>query len=191
MKRVGLYFGSFNPIHIGHLIIANHFVEFTDLDELWFVVSPQNPLKKKQSLLDDTHRLAMVKIAIDDNPKFKASDIEFDMPQPSYTIDTLTYLTEEYADNDFVLIMGEDNLQSIEKWKNYELLLKNYSVYVYPRPNADGSKYFSQPRIKMIGAPKIEISASFIRKAIKENKDVRYLLHPPVGRYIDEMNFYK
>ncbi len=191
MKRVGLYFGSFNPIHIGHLIIANHFVEFTDLEELWFVVSPQNPLKKKQSLLDDTHRLAMVKIAIDDNLKFKASDIEFNMPQPSYTIDTLAYLTEEYADNDFVLIMGEDNLQSIEKWKNYELLLENYSIYVYPRPNADGSKYFSNPRIKMIDAPKIEISASFIRKSIKENKDVRYLLYPPVSEYIDEMNFYK
>ncbi|PKP44410.1 MAG: nicotinic acid mononucleotide adenylyltransferase [Bacteroidetes bacterium HGW-Bacteroidetes-12] len=191
MNKTGLYFGSFNPIHIGHLIIANHLLEYSDLDKIWFVISPQNPLKKKANLLEDHHRLALVKIAIDDNPNFKASNIEFALPKPSYTINTLVYLEDKYPKQKFCLIMGEDNLQYFDKWKNYEQIIKNYAIYVYPRPNSKNLHFASHPNVNLINAPLIEISASFIRQAIKENKDIRYLLHPSVYKYIDEMNFYK
>jgi nicotinate-nucleotide adenylyltransferase len=199
-KRIGLYFGTFNPIHVGHLIIANHMVQFTDLDELWFVVSPQNPLKPKASLLADYHRLALVRIAVENNPRLKASNIEFELPQPSYTINTLVALSEKFPQYSFKIIMGEDNLNTFQKWKNYEEILQGYAILVYPRVESDEQLSVSQakasdllhhPKVTMIDAPLMKINASFIRKAIQEGKDVRYLLTEPVMRYVDEMNFYK
>ena len=189
--KIGLFFGSFNPIHIGHLAIANYFVEYTDLQQVWFVVTPQNPFKEKKSLLAENHRLALVNEAIVYDNRFKASDIEFNMPKPSYTIDTLTYLSEKYSEKEFVLIMGADNIINIHKWKNAEQILNNYQIYVYPRPNIDISFLENKPQIKITKAPIIEISSSFIRKAIKDKKDVRYFLNPNVFKYLDEMNFYK
>ncbi len=190
MKKTGLFFGSFNPIHIGHLAIANYIVEFTDLDKIWFVVSPHNPLKPKKSLLADNHRYYMVNLAIEDDPRFKASNIEFHLPQPSYTVNTLAYLKEKYPDSEFSLIMGADNILTINKWKNHEHILNNYRIFVYPRPHYD-LKNIDYPNVEIVNAPIMQISASFIRKAIKEGKDVRYFLLPKVWNYIDEMNFYK
>ena len=199
MKKIGLYFGTFNPIHVGHLIISNYMVGYTNLDEIWFVVSPLNPLKKKESLLEDYHRLNLVRIAIEQNPKLKACDEEFNLPIPSYTINTLTYLKEKYLDYEFNLIMGEDNLRSFKKWKNHEKILKSHHLYVYPRvltaqeeiDNDSEKNTFNHPKIIKCDAPIMKISSSFIRKAISENKDVRYLLTPEVFKYVDEMNFYK
>jgi len=190
-KKIGLLFGSFNPVHIGHLIIAGHMLEFTDLNEIWFVISPHNPLKEKKSLLDDHHRLAMVNLAIEDNYQFRSSSIEFKLPQPSYTIDTLTHLFEKYPDKDLVLIMGSDNLSSLNKWKNYEQLLKHYKMYVYPRPGSDGGEFKNYPNVKMVNAPLMEISSAFIRNAIKDKKNVQYMLPPSVYEYILEMHFYE
>jgi len=201
--NIGLYFGTFNPIHVGHLIIANHLAEHTDLDEVWIVVTPQNPLKEKKSLLADFHRLAMVKEAIDDNRKLKASDIEFKMPRPNYTINTLTHLIEKYPSNNFALIMGEDNLRGLHKWFNYEQILENHKIYVYPRvltiqeseaENAtkEAQNFSKHPNVILCDfAPLMKLSSSFIRKAIKEKKDVRYLLSEPVFRYVDDMKFYQ
>ena len=189
--KIGLFFGSFNPIHNGHLVIAGYMAEFTDLDQVWMVVSPQNPLKTKNSLLKDIHRLALVNEAIGDYRKLKASNIEFKLPQPSYTINTLLHLTEKHPDNEFVLIMGMDNLQTLDKWKNYEEILNNYEIYVYPRHDFNGEKFINHPKIKMVDAPVMEISASFIRKAIKDKKDVRYMMPESVYKYIIEMSFYK
>lgn len=203
--KVGLYFGTFNPIHVGHLVIANYMAEYTDLDQVWMVVSPQNPLKKKSSLLADFHRLAIVKAAIEDNSKLKASDIEFKLAKPSYTVTTLTYLAEKYPDHEFSLIMGEDNLRTLHKWFNYEAILKNHQFYVYPRVLTEqeedeveqiGSRpdnlFRELPNVHICNeAPVMKVSASFVRNAIKEGKDVRYLLTEPVRKYIDEMNFYK
>lgn len=192
--NIGLYFGTFNPIHIGHLIIANHMVEHSDLDEVCLVVSPHNPFKDKKSLLDNHHRLAMVQLAIEDFPKLKASDIEFKLPQPSYTTNTLAYLTEKYPNHQFSLIMGEDNLRNFHKWKNYELILKNHFIYIYPRVKTDDEKETSMihhQKIKMIEAPMIQISATSIRNWIKNKKNVLPLLPKKVWNYIDEMNFYK
>jgi nicotinate-nucleotide adenylyltransferase len=193
MKKVGLYFGSFNPIHIGHLVIANHFAEFTDLEEVWFVVTPHNPHKKKKTLLDDLHRYRMVEIAIEDYPKLKASKIEFGLPQPNYTVDTLIHLVEKYPDCDFNLIMGEDNLQSFHKWKNYEVILENHNIYVYPRVNIDKKALKIKESVKyfQINAPIMEISSTFIRDSIKSTKNIKPLLPYNVWKYLDEMNFYK
>lgn len=191
MALTGLFFGSFNPIHIGHLAIANYFVAYGGLDELWFVVSPQNPLKKKSSLLADYHRLELVNRAIMDFTAFKASNIEFSLPKPSYTTDTLAYLDEKYPNRNFALIMGEDNLSSIKKWKNYELLLEQRKILVYPRPHANPNDMYHHPNVQLIDAPQIEVSSSFIRKAIKAGKDVRFFVSDAVWQYIDEMNFYK
>lgn len=199
-KSIGLFFGSFNPIHVGHLILANHMVDQTDLDEIWFVVSPHNPHKVKSSLLAENHRLAMVKEAIDDNPKFRASDIEFGLSKPSYTVDTLAYLKEKYPTYHFTLMMGEDNLRSFHKWKNYEVILAQHQVFVYPRvltmqelekAKPIASELHEHPSIHMIDAPLMKISSSFIRNNIKAGHDVKYLLTEPVRRYIDEMNFYR
>lgn len=192
-RRIGLYFGTFNPIHIGHLVIANHMVEYSELDEVWMVITPHNPHKKKKTLLDDIHRLTMVRIAVEDYPKLKASNVEFDLPQPNYTVHTLAYLEEKYPQTDFCLIIGEDNLKSFHKWKNYEVILDRYGIYVYPRNtkmqlNPD---LIGLPAITIINAPKMEISSTFIRKSIKEGKNVRPLLPQVVWEYIDEMNFYK
>lgn len=193
--KVGLYFGSFNPIHVGHLIIANHMVEYTEIDQLWFVVTPQNPLKQKSGLLADYHRLAMVKIAIDDNHKLRASDIEFGLPKPSYTIDTLAYAHEKYPQHRFSLIMGEDNYRTLHKWKNYQEILDRYTIYVYPRMN-DGTKELPEPvanggKVIFCDAPLMKVSASFIRKAVQDEKSVKYLLTEEVHQYLTEMNFYK
>jgi nicotinate-nucleotide adenylyltransferase len=187
----GLFFGSFNPIHVGHLIIANYMVEFTDLSEVWFVISPHNPFKKKESLLNNIHRLQLVRIAIEDNKKLKASNIEFSMSQPSYTADTLAYLRDKYPKKKFALIMGSDNLETFHRWKNYENILINHKIYVYPRPDSNGGELRNHNNIKMVNAPMIEISASFIRNAIREKKDVRYMLTESVYQYIREMHFYK
>ncbi len=188
--KIGLYFGSFNPIHLGHLIIANHMLNYSDLDRIWFVVSPCNPLKNKESLLNEHHRLYMVKLAIDNNPQFKASDVEFKLPVPSYSAVTLAYLTEMYPNYEFNLIMGSDNLQSIRKWKNYEVILENYDIYVYPRPNTDVLEWKSNPKIHFVDAPQMDISASSIRKLVKEKKSIQYLVPEVVAKYIDEMMFY-
>ncbi|MFP4469782.1 MAG: nicotinate (nicotinamide) nucleotide adenylyltransferase [Bacteroidota bacterium] len=190
-KKTGLFFGSFNPVHIGHLIIAAFMREFSDLDEVWFVISPQNPLKEKNSLLADHHRLMLVKTAIEDDPLFRAIDIEFRMPRPSYTIDTLTYLSEKYPSRELIMIGGTDILPSLHKWKNYRVLLEDYRFYIYNRPGYDPGTYAGHPHIRIFDAPLMQISSSFIRKAIAEGKDVQYMLPPKVWQYIREMHFYK
>ena len=189
--KVGLFFGSFNPIHIGHLAIANYITEYSDIDELWLVVSPQNPLKKKKTLLDEYDRYQMVELALKNDHKIKPSDIEFRLPKPSYTIDTLTYLSEQNPKNEFVLILGADNLTSFRKWKNYEVILDQYQLYVYPRPNYDLGEFKTHSKVEIINAPMMEISSSFIRNSIKEGKDVRYFLPNTVYEYIMKMHFYK
>lgn len=189
--KVGLYFGSFNPIHIGHLALANYIAEYTDLQEIWFVVSPQNPLKQRAQLLDDYQRLHIVNLALRDFSKFRACDIEFRMPKPSYTIDTLAYLQEQHPEHAFTLIMGEDNLGTLHKWKNYELLLSNFNIMVYPRPNCEKTVFHNHQHVQLIDAPQIEISSSFIRKAIADGKNVQFFVPEKAWQYIDEMNFYK
>lgn len=191
--KIGLYFGTFNPIHVGHLTIANHMAEYSDLDQVWFVVTPHSPFKKKSSLLDNHHRYQMVDRAVEDYPKLRASDIEFKLPQPNYTINTLTYLEEKFPDYEFALIMGEDNLKSFHKWKNYELILERHHIYVYPRIS-DGSietRFDNHPKIQFLDSPIMELSSTFIRKAIKEGKNIRPMLPEHVWSYLDEMNFYK
>ena len=191
--KIGLYFGTFNPIHVGHLTIANHMAEYSDLDQVWFVVTPHNPFKKKSSLLDNNHRFQMVDRAVEDYPKLSVSDIEFKLPQPNYTINTLTHLEEKYPDYEFALIMGEDNLKSFHKWKNYELILERYHIYVYPRIS-DGiieTQFDNHSKIHKVDAPIMELSSTFIRKAIKEGKNIRPMLPEHVWSYLDEMNFYK
>jgi nicotinate-nucleotide adenylyltransferase len=191
-KKIGLFFGSFNPIHSGHLILAKYLLNQSDLSDIWFVVSPQNPLKDKKSLLGEMHRLQLVKIAIEDEPHFKAIDIEFKMPKPSYTIDTLIHLTEKYPKNKFVLIMGSDNINTINKWKNYEIILSDYEVYAYPRiVEKSNLPAIEHPNIKYISAPIIELSSTMIRAHIKEKKDVRYFLSEKVYDYVKEMHFYE
>jgi nicotinate-nucleotide adenylyltransferase len=193
MKKIGLYFGTFNPIHIGHLILANHFAETTDLDEVWLVVTPQNPMKKKDSILSNHHRLELVYRATHEYPKLRPSDIEFGLPTPNYTINSLIHLEEKYTDKKFVLLMGEDNLVSFPKWKNYELILKRYALYVYPRKTESAlpKQFENHPKIKLIEAPKIELSSSAIRKAIKKGENIRPLIPIESWKYMDEMNFYK
>ena len=190
--KVGLYFGTFNPIHVGHLIIANHFAEHSDLEEVWCVVTPQNPFKTKQSVLDNHQRLEMVYLATNEYPKIKPSDIEFQLPQPNYTVHSLAYLEEKYPKHEFALIMGEDNLASLPKWKNAEVLLDRYPIYVYPRKIEQSyAAVDSKGTIIKVDAPIIEISSSFIRKSIKSAKNIRPLLPESVWVYLDEMNFYK
>tara|TARA_B100000809_G_scaffold90057_1_gene88582 strand:+ start:4220 stop:4816 length:597 start_codon:yes stop_codon:yes gene_type:complete len=196
--KIGLYFGTYNPIHVGHLIIANHMVDYTELDQVWLVVSPQNPFKTKATLLEDYHRLALVNIAIEGNKKLKASNIEFDLPKPSYTIDTLTYIKEKHPEHNFSIIMGEDNLRSFHKWKNYEQILENHSVFVYPRVRTEMEEISTPTALKndpkitiATNAPLMKISASFVRNAIKDKKDVQYLLTEPVFTYLKEMHFYE
>lgn len=191
--NIGLYFGTFNPIHIGHLIIANHLAEFTDLDQIWMVVTPHNPHKKKDTLLDDYHRLQMVHLATEDFPKIKPSAIEFKLPQPNYTVNTLAHLQEKFPKNEFALIMGADNLNSFHKWKNYEVILQNHDLYVYPRiaTAAENRTLKNHPKVHHINAPIVEISATFIRENIKNKKNVTPLLPSKVWEYIDHNNFYK
>jgi nicotinate-nucleotide adenylyltransferase len=194
MKKVGLYFGTFNPIHIGHLVIANHMVEFSDLDEVWFVVTPQSPFKTKKTLLDNHHRYEMVYEATKEYPKLKPSKIEFDLPQPNYTVNTLVHLDEKYPTNyKFSLIMGEDNLKGLHKWKNYETIIENYTIYVYPRISEEAveSQFMQHESIHRVNAPIMEISSTFIRKELKNGKNIKPMLPPEVWTYMDEMNFYR
>jgi nicotinate-nucleotide adenylyltransferase len=188
--KIGLFFGSFNPVHIGHLAIANYMVEFTDLQQLWFVISPHNPLKPKQSLLADYHRRALMEFAVEKDTRYRVSDIEFSMPQPSFTIDTLAWLNEKYPGNTFVILMGSDGLPTFNKWKNYRLIEETYQRYVYPRPGFPVN--VSEHRnMVLVDAPLIEISSSFIREAIGSGKNMRYFLPPKVFEYIEEMHFYR
>ncbi len=191
--KIGLYFGTFNPIHVGHLIIANHMAEHSDLDQVWMVVTPHNPLKKKSTLLDDFHRLQMVYLATEDFPKLKPSDIEFKLSQPNYTVNTLVHLEEKFPNHQFSLIMGEDNLKSLHKWKNYEVILQNHEIYVYPRISSevDNLELKNHPKIHLIDAPVVEISSTFIRNNIKAGKNIQPLLPTKVWEYIDHNNFYK
>ncbi|MBK5286498.1 MAG: nicotinate-nucleotide adenylyltransferase [Bacteroidia bacterium] len=189
--KVGLFFGTFNPIHVGHMVIAGYMTEFTDLEQVWFVVSPHNPMKLKQTLLQDYHRLALVRTAIADNRKLKASNIEFSLPKPSYTIETLTHMAEKFSGQEFALILGADNLESFPQWKDYERILENHSLYVYPRLGFSGGNLTSHPKVKMTEAPLMEISSSFIRESIKNKMDVRYMLTDSVFNYIEEMHFYE
>ncbi|RDI11994.1 nicotinate (nicotinamide) nucleotide adenylyltransferase [Flavobacterium sp. AG291] len=191
--KVGLYFGTFNPIHTGHLIIANHMAEYSGLDQIWMVVTPHNPLKKKSTLLEDHHRLQMVFLATEDYPKLKPSDVEFRLPQPNYTVNTLAHLQEKFPTHEFSLIMGEDNLNSLHKWKNYDVLLQNHHIYVYPRISTDtlNPEFENHPHIHMIDAPVVEISSTFIRNGVKEGKNVQPLLPHKVWQYIEHNLFYK
>jgi len=193
MAKIGLYFGSFNPIHIGHVIIANHMVEYSDLDEIWMVVTPHNPHKNKTSLLANHHRLAMVEIALEDYEKLNSSSIEFNLPQPSYTVNTLAHLDEKYPETDFCLIMGEDNLKSLHRWKNYEVILENYHVYVYPRMGGGlvEHQFVNHPKIHEVEAPIVQISSTAIRKSIADRKNILPLVTSNVWKYMDEMNFYR
>jgi nicotinate-nucleotide adenylyltransferase len=187
-----LYFGTFNPVHIGHLIIANHLVEYSNLDEVWMVVTPHNPFKTKSTLLDDYHRLQMVFLATESYDKIKPSDIEFKLPQPNYTVNTLAHLKDKYPQHQFSLIMGEDNLKSLHKWKNYEYLLENHPIYVYPRvSSSEETAVVSGAQIHKIDAPVIEISSTFIRQSIKEGKNTKPLLSEKVFEYISHNLFYK
>lgn len=191
--KIGLFFGSFNPIHIGHLILANHMVENTNLDQVWMVVTPHNPLKEKASLLPDYHRLHMVHLATEKYDKIQPSDFEFHLPQPNYTIDTLAHLSEKYPKYEFALIMGEDNLKSLPKWKNFEVLVAHYPIYVYPRlSSAEMPEVLQElPKIHQVEAPIIELSSTFIRQNIKEGKNIQPMLDPKVWEYIDHNLFYK
>jgi nicotinate-nucleotide adenylyltransferase len=189
--KIGLFFGSFNPIHTGHLVIAGYMSEFTDLEQVWLVVSPHNPLKLKQTLLQDYHRLALVKTGIGNNRKLKASDVEFKLSKPNYTIDTLVHLRERFPGQEFAMILGSDTLETLPQWKNYEQILEHHELYVYPRPESTGGDLINHPHIKKVEAPLIEISASFIREAIRNKKDVRYMMPEAVWNYIEEMHFYE
>ena len=191
--KIGLYFGTFNPIHIGHLIIANHMAEYSDLDQIWIVVTPHNPHKQKSTLLDDHHRLEMVHLATSDFPKIKPSDVEFKLPQPNYTVNTLAHLQEKYPKYEFALIMGEDNLNSLHKWKNYEVILENHHIYVYPRFNSGqiDTQFINHSKIYRVDAPVIELSSTFIRESIKNNKNVIPMLPCNVWQYVEHNNFYK
>lgn len=192
--KVGLFFGSFNPIHIGHLIIANTMRGYTELDQVWFVVSPQNPFKSSKSLLSDVDRLRMVELAIEDNFELRVSNVEFSMPKPSYTVDTLAYLKDRYAQHQFSLILGSDNLQHFHKWKNYREILSQHGIIVYPRPNTDESRIHDEiknhPEIRMVDAPLLNISATFIRKCIQKDISIKYLVHDKVAEYIYDKKFY-
>jgi nicotinate-nucleotide adenylyltransferase len=197
MAKIGLYFGSFNPVHIGHIAIAGYMTEFAGLYQVWFVVSPHNPLKKKETLLADHHRIYMTQLAIGDSDRLKASDIEFKLPIPSYTIDTLTYLKEKYLKNEFSLIMGEDNLYTLHKWKNADELVKKYPIFVYPRSDSGKpsslllDQLLSKADIQHVNAPLMDISGTFIRDGIKNGKDMSYFLPYAVWKYIKEMHFYE
>jgi len=189
-KKIGLFFGSFNPIHIGHMIVGNIMVDHTELDEVWFVISPQNPFKKSKSLLHEFDRFDLVERALGDNYRLKASDFEFNLPRPSYTVDSLAYLSDKYPDKEFRLIIGEDILGTFNKWKNYQQILENHQLLVYPRPGAEKTELIDHPKITVVEAPLLAISASFIRKSVKERKSIKYLVPEPVEQMIIKKGFF-
>ena len=188
--KIGLFFGSFNPVHNGHLIIANYVCETTDLEKVWLVVSPQNPFKQKETLLREYDRLHLINLAIDDNKNLKASNIEFKLPKPSYTIDTLTHLKEKYTQHQFSLIMGSDNLATLHKWKNYELILNNYPIYVYNRQGTEKNPFPKISTIHFLEFPFLDISATFIRENLRKGISMQYFLPEPVWNHIKEMKLY-
>ena len=190
MSKVGLFFGSFNPIHVGHLIIANYMTNFTDLDEVWFVVSPHNPFKEKKSLGNMYDRLEMVNLAIDGEDRLRASDVEFNLPQPSYTIDTLTHLRERYPLKEFALIMGADNLEGLPKWKNADIILRDYPIVVYPRPGYDGGILKDHPAVQLTDTPLLELSSTFLRKSIRDKKNIRFYTPDNVIEFIEKRGLY-
>ena len=190
--KIGLFFGTYNPVHVGHMVIANYIVEFTEMDQLWMVVTPQNPFKQKKAMLQDFDRLHLVNLAIGDDPRMRSSDIEFSLPRPSYTSDTLVYLKEKFPMHVFSLIMGADNLNNFHKWKNHEEILKNHEIYVYPRLDSnEGGILRHHEKVRYVDAPIIKISSSFIRKSIKAGKDVSHFMPEKVSSYIEEMNTYR
>lgn len=189
--KTGLFFGSFNPIHIGHVALANYFVEFSDLDELWFVVSPHNPLKEKKTLLNDRARLEMVQEAIGNDNRFRACDIEFKLPQPSYTANTLAYLKEKHPNKEFAIIMGSDGLPTFHKWKSHQHIIDNHTRYVYPRNAKDTENIRPEDNIILVDAPKIEISSTFLRSAIQQNKNICHFLPQGVYKLIDKYGYYR
>jgi nicotinate-nucleotide adenylyltransferase len=191
-KKIGLFFGSFNPVHVGHLIIANYMVTQADLDEVWLVVSPQNPFKQSKTLADQYSRLALVKLAIGDTPNLRASSVEFQLPKPSYTIDTLAHLKETYPDYHFALIMGGDNLPTLNKWKNYEVILRDYSIYVYQRPGTELGELADHPNVHVQrDVPLMQLSATYIRRSLKEGKSVRYLVPDEVAEELEKSGLYR
>lgn len=189
--KIGLFFGSFNPIHNGHITLANYMLNNSDLDYIWFVISPQNPFKYKDSLLLESERLKMVNMSIVDNPRLKANNIEFKLPKPSYTIDTLKILSERHKEYEFVLMMGTDNLENFHKWKDYENILEKYEIYVYPRSTSDGGTLKNHPKVKMFNSNLNELSSTFIRNEIKENREIKNFLPLVVNNYIQRKGFYK
>lgn len=189
--KIGLFFGSFNPVHIGHLIIANHMATHTDLQRVWLVVSPHNPLKPKKTLANDYDRLHLVRLGIGDNPLLEVSNIEFGLPRPSYTVDTLAYLGEKYPDHTFAIIMGADSLADIHRWKNYEHLVANHDIYVYNRPSVDLGERAHWPRVHLVQAPLLDISATYIRECIRMGKSVRYLVPEAVFNYLENSRLYR
>jgi len=191
MKKTGLFFGSFNPVHVGHMIIANYLLQHSDLSEVWMVVSPHNPLKKKASLAKDHDRIHLVNLAIGDNTQIKGSDIEFKLPQPSYTVDTLAFIREKYPQKEFVLLMGGDNIGTLHKWKNYEFLLREYKIYVYNRPGYELGPLEHHENVRVFHAPLLDISASYIRKQVKEDKSIQYLVPDKVYEYLEQVPIYK
>lgn len=188
--KIGLYFGSFNPVHVAHLIIANHILNETNIEKIWFVVSPQNPFKTESSLLNEYHRLHLVRLATEDDNRIKASDIEFGLPKPSYTTATLAYLAEKHPEHEFCIIMGSDSFQNLHKWKNYEVIIKNYPVYVYIRPGFEISNS-KGVQLHMLDAPLLQLSSTLIRKYIKEEKSVRYMVPEKVLDEIEKGGYYK
>jgi nicotinate-nucleotide adenylyltransferase len=188
--KVGLFFGSFNPVHTGHMIIANYMATQTDLDQVWMVVSPHNPLKPKSTLANDYDRLHLVQLAIGDNPRLRASNVEFSLPKPSYTIDTLAYLKEKHPDKTFVLIMGGDNLATLHKWKNYELLLRDYEIYLYKRPGIELGEFANHPHVRHFDVPLLELSATYIRDLLKAGKSVQYMVPDAVFEYLAGSSMY-
>jgi len=189
--KIGLFFGSFNPIHVGHLIIGNYMANQTNLDQVWYVVSPQNPFKEKKSLARDHDRLHLVELAVEDNDKLRASNIEFNLPKPSYTIDTLVHIKEKYPAHEFVLIMGGDNLATFHKWKNYEIILRDYRLYVYSRPGYDLGALATHEKVSLFDAPEMKISASYIRTCIREGHSIQYLVSDPVFNYLSSSSMYR
>ena len=190
MKKIGIYSGSFNPIHHGHVMLANYLVEFSDLDELWFVVTPQNPLKQKEELLDDAERLKLVQLAVGDDPRFHVSDIEMHLPTPSYTINTLTSLSEQNPDVEFVFICGMDSLQNMKNWREYQKILDNYELLVFPREGYDGGELVNYPSVTVLKTPILEISSTFIRQCVKEGRDVRHFMPEKAFAYMKQNQFY-
>ena len=188
--KIGLYFGSFNPIHHGHLIIASHLINETNLNEVWLVVSPQNPFKNATGLLNEQHRYHLVQTALENETKIKASNIEFRLPKPSYTVNSLTYLKEKYPQHEFFIVMGSDGFQNINKWHNAEVIIKNYPIYIYKRPGFEVKESYGA-NISILEAPLLEISSTHIRKLIRQNKSIRYLVPEDVREELEKNNYYK